>query len=281
MATSRTEPVDPAQRDRPSALADRRRIPINAFMVVLTMLVTLTFLMFTLVEPTPRWLLIFGAIVAGLGVDGTLRVTWREAFSGDTPTDPAPFVFLPALFVLATPVLIEHNVRGYWVIPAALAGGAAFGGILLAEIISVRERAPEYAIARVVATGGSYFVAFALFSLMYVFDLDVRTAVGGVGLVTMMLAIELLHEGQVDPFETLMFAAISALVVSETRWTLHYFPIDGYLAGLTLVLVFFFVTGLLNAHLTRRLDVVLAAEYIVIGAIGLGLVVFARMSGAA
>jgi hypothetical protein len=178
-------------------------------------------------------------------------------------------------------VLIEHNVRGYWVIPSALAAGVAFGGLLLAEIISVRERAPEYAIARVVATGGAYFVAFALFSLMYVFDLDVRTAVGGVALVSAMLGIELLHEGQVDPFETLMFAAVSALVVAEARWTLHYFPIDGYLAGLTLVLIFFFVTGLLNAHLTRRLDAVLAGEYVVIGAIGLGLVVFARMSGAA
>src|SRR5207249_4828117 len=102
-----------------------------------------------------------------IAADGTLRVTWREAFGRETPTDTTPYVFLPALFVLAAPVLIEHNVRGYWVIPSSLLGGGAFGGLLLAEIISVRERAPEYAIARVVATGGAYFVAFALFSLMY------------------------------------------------------------------------------------------------------------------
>ena len=263
------------------ASAARRRIPFNGFMAVLTAVVTLTFLMFTLIEPTPRWLLIFAAAITALGVDGVLRATWREAFSGELAQDTTPYLFLPSLYVLAAPILVEHNLRGYWVIPAALAAGLAFGAVLVASAISVHERAPEYGPARLVATGAAYFSAFSLFSITYVVDLDARTAIIAVGLVATMLAVEVLREGQVDPAETLVFSAICGLVIGEARWAMHYLPLDGYLAGLTLVLVFFLVTGLLNAHLTRRLDAILVTEYGLIAALGIALVIVARASGAA
>jgi hypothetical protein len=273
-------PAGPAQTPG-GRLAARHRIPFNGYIVVLTTLVTLTFLMFTLVEPTPRWLLIFAAAITAIGVDGVLRATWREAFTGEQAQDTTPYLFLPALYVLAAPILIEHNVRGYWVIPASLGAGIAFGGVVVAAAISVHERAPEFGVARLVATGVAYFAAFSLFSMTYVVGLDARTAIVAIGLVGTMLAVEVLREGQVDPAETLVFAVICGLVVAETRWSLHYLPLDGYLAGLSLVLVFFLVTGLLNAHLTSRLDAVLAAEYVLIAAVGLALVVLARASGAA
>jgi len=248
---------------------------------MLTAVTTLNFLAFLLIEPTPRWLLIFAAIVAVIGLDGTLRATWRVPFSGPAPIDSTPYLFLPALFVLATPILIEHNVRGYNVIAAALGGGLAFGAIVIAELLTVHQRASEYGPARWVIAAGAYFVAFALFAMPYVLELSLRTSIGAVALVSVMLALELLREGQVDPLETIVFSFVTGLVMGELRWSLHYLPIDGYLAGLGLVLGFFLVTGVIGSYLTRRLDAILAVEYAIIAALGVALVVFARASGAA
>jgi hypothetical protein len=257
-----------------------RATPFNAYAVVLTALMTATFLMFLLIEPTPRWLLIFGAGLAVVGTEGTLRATWREPFRAPG-TGISPYLFLPGLYALATPIVIEHNVMGYWVILAGLAAGAGFGAIVFAELGSVRPRAPDYGAARTVATGGAYFTAFALYSLIYVFDLAVPSAMLAIALVTAMLSIEIYREGEVDPLETLAFAAVTGLIVAEVRWALHFMPIDGYLAGLGLVLAFFLVSGLVHSHLARRLDAIAVLEHALITALGVALVVAARASGVA
>lgn len=253
--------------------------PLNAPLVVLTGLATLSFLMFLLVEPTPRWMLLLTAATTLLGTDGVLRAVRREPFRSGAQT--APYLFLPALYVLATPILIEHNVRGFLVVPAGVLAGVAFGAITAAEIASVRARSAEYASARMLATGAVYFVAFAMFSLTYIFDLGLVTAAIASALIGAMLAVELLREGEVDPLETLVFAAVTGLVVAEVRWTLHFIPLEGYLGGLTLLLAFFFVTGMLQSHLTRQLSVSVAAEYAVIVALGLAVVIAARSTGIA
>ena len=119
-----------------SQAVERRPLPVTAQMVVLTVLTTVVFLMFLLIEPTPRWVLVVGAIVAVLGTDGALRSAWPDRFR--QVGEAAPYVFLPALYVIATPVLIEHNVRGAWIILAAFAASAGFGVMLLASVGSVR-----------------------------------------------------------------------------------------------------------------------------------------------
>ena len=250
---------------------------VSAPAVTLTVLVTLLFLMFVLIEPTPRWVVLFGSAVAALAMDGVLRSTRRAPFDADA--DTTPYLFLPALFVLATPVFVEHNVRGFWAAPAALAAGAAFGVVAIAQVASVREFDPARPLARFLAVAATYFVAFALFSLSYRFDLDLQPALAAVALVSMLLAVEVLRDGEIDPLETLAFAIVTALVVAEVRWTLHFLPLDGYLAGLTLLLAFYFVTGVLHSHLTRQLDAVVAGEYLGIAAVGVALVTGARAAG--
>jgi len=69
-----------------------------------------------------------------------LRTARREVFG--MGADTTPFMFLPALFALGAPVFIEYNVEGFWVIPAALIAGLAFGGTVIAEVASVREDEP-------------------------------------------------------------------------------------------------------------------------------------------
>ena len=261
---------------RPAALL---AIPVSGPVVALTLLVTIIFLMFLLIEPTPRWMALFGSALAALSMDGVLRSARRVPFEADA--DTTPYLFLPALFALAAPVFIEHNVRGFWASPAGVAAGLAFGAVAVAEVASVREFDPAKGVGRFVASAATYFVAFALFSLAYRFELELQQAMVAVALVSVLLAVEMLREGEIDPVETLVFAVVTALVVAEVRWTLFYLPLDGYLAGLTLLLAFYFVTGLLHSHLTSHLSAFVAAEYVLVAAAGIGLVVWTRAAGLA
>ena len=247
--------------------------------VVLTVLFTLACLMFVLVEPTPRWVALVAAAVVALGADGVLRTARREPFASGA--DTMPYVYLPAMFAFAAPPFIEYSVRGYWVGPAALAAGGTFALLLAAEVASVRPLDRWFARARFVAAAGAYAVTFALCALTYLFDLAIGPAVLAVGLVGVLLAVELLREGEFDPLETLGLAAVTGLVLGQARWVLHYLPLDGYMAGLALVIVFYLTVGVLHAYLTRHLTAGVAGEYAAVTVAGLALVVAARATGVA
>ncbi|MSQ31125.1 MAG: hypothetical protein EXR64_03745 [Dehalococcoidia bacterium] len=253
--------------------------PWNTFLAVFTGVETLTFLMFVLIEPTPRWVLLVGAGVAIAGVDGALRATYREPFGAGA--DTTPYLFLPALYAFAAPMLIEHNASGYAVLAWALVAGAGCGVIAVAEVMSVRTGSRGYPYARLVSSAAAYFAAFALLATPYLLHLGLPASMAAAWLVCAMLGIELLREGEIDPLETVIFASVAALAVAQTRWLLFFLPIDGYLGGLALLLVFFLAAGVLHAHVTRQLNALVAGEYTAITAIGAGLVVAARVYGIA
>jgi hypothetical protein len=267
-------------RESPIAWASLRPIPVpvNPYMVVLAVVVTLVTLAYLLVEPSPRWFLIMGAIAVAGGLDGVLRVTWRVTYR-DAETTPA--LFMPALFILAVPPLIEHNVRGLNVIPAGIAVGVAFFGIVAAQVGSARPGASYYPWARTISTAGAYAAAFAFFSLTYVYDLGIGASALACGLVALMLAIEVLREGEIDAAETAGYAAAAGAAVGQWRFALHYLPVDGYLAGLAVVLGFLVVTGLLQAYITRSLDRRTTIDHAVIATAGAALVIGARAAGLA
>lgn len=267
-------------RESSMAWASLRPIPVpmNPYMVVLAVVVTLVTLAYLLVEPSPRWFLIMGAIAVAGGLDGVLRATWRVTYR-DAETTPA--LFMPALFILAVPPLIEHNVRGLNVIPAGIAVGVAFFGIVAAQVGSARPGASYYPWARTISTAGAYAAAFAFFSLTYVYDLGVGASALACGLVALMLAIEVLREGEVDAAETAGYAAAAGAAVGQWRFALHYLPVDGYLAGLAVVLGFLVVTGLLQAYITRSLDRRTTIDHVVIATAGAALVIGARVAGLA
>jgi hypothetical protein len=261
------------------ALSIRRSTPISAFLVVLTAVATGVILAFLLIEPSPRWLLVIGTGAVVLGLDGTLKQTWREPFALGQET--APFLFVPALYMLAVPVLIEHNITGEWVLLAGLGAGLGLGTLAWAETASVRAFGAEYPQARIIVTANTYLVGFAIFSMTYVFDIPLAMALVATGVAAAMLAVEVLREGEIDPMETLGYALVTGVLVAEARWLFYYMPLDTYLAGLTLVLVFYLVTGLLHSHIVRALTRPVAAEYGAITAAGLALVALARASGLA
>jgi len=246
--------------------------------VLFTAIAVALFLAYLLIEPTPRWLALLAAAIALISTEGLLRISRRTAFD-DGGIDVTPFLFLPALYALTAPVFLEENLRGWWVLPAGVAAGVGLGAIAVAEVASVRERDPLREPARFFASGATYFVAFALFSLTYSVGLELRTAVVATGLMSVLLAVELLREHEIDQRETLILSLATGFVLGELRWALHYLPLDGHLAALALLFGFYFVTGILASHLTRALDSVAAMQYGGITAAGVALVIAARLAG--
>lgn len=253
-------------------------VPINPYMVLLAIVVTLVTLAYLLVEPSPRWFLILGAVAVAGGLDGTLRTTWRVTYRHD---DTTPALFMPAILVLAVPPLIEHNVRGLGVVAAGLAFGVTFFAVAAAQVGSARPGASYFAWSRTVSIAGTYAAAFAFFSLTYIYDLGLGVSAVATGLVALMLAIEVLREGEIDAAETAGYAAAAGAAVGQWRLALHYLPVDGYLAGLAVVLGFLVVTGLLHAYVTRSLDRRATIDHALVAVGGAALVIGARAAGLA
>jgi hypothetical protein len=254
------------------------RFNVTAQAVTLTMLVAALFLMFLLIEPSPRWLVLLGTAVSALALDGTLRAGRREAFA-EGGLDTTPLLLVPTLYVLAMPVFLEHNTRGYWAPLMALLAAGGYGALVTATLSSVREHDAGHALGRFVVAGATYVVAFALFSLVFRFEVERIPAAVAVGLVALLLAAELLREGEIDPAETVLFAAVTGLVVAQARWIVDYLPVDGYLAALGLLLTFYFVAGVLHSHVVRQLSRTVAIEYAAVTAAGLVFILGARVAG--
>ena len=297
--TSPTEPADPDTPDDTTAAPtvesrvgvgppivrveyERRRTPVqilDAPVVALTLAVTLAFLMFVLIEPTPAWIALAGAAVAAAGTDRALRLARSRPV--ELGIDPTPQVLLPALYALGAPVMVEELARGWWTLPAVLGAGLGFGAILLAQTHSVRPHEQWLTFARPVTSAAVYVTAFALFSLTYVFGLELPAALAAVALAAGLLAVELLRDGQADLADTVALGGVVALVVTQLRWALHYVPLDGYLAALALLLAFFLAGGLLHAHLTLQLRRAVVAQYVAVAALGGVVIIGARSAGLA
>ena len=247
---------------------------VPAAAVVLAAIVTMSFLMFVLTEPSQRWLLLPGVVAAALGTHGVLRSEHPRTF--ELGADTTPQLVLPALYALAIPLFIEENVRGLWAPVCAIAAGLGFAAIVVAEVRSVREFERGAGEARLITDGGVYLTAFALLSLLYTRDPTLPAAVATAALVGGLLSFEVLRNSSLGLLDMLTFALVGALVIGELRWALHFMPLDGHLAAVALLLAFFFVSGVLAARLRGQLTREVLIQYGAVAAVGVVVITAAR-----
>ncbi len=247
---------------------------VPAAAVVLAAIVTMSFLMFVLTEPSQRWLLLLGVLAAALGTHGVLRSEHPRTFQ--LGVDTTPQLLLPALYALAIPLFIEENARGLWAPFCAIAAGLGFAAIVVAEVRSVREFERGAAEARLITDGGVYLTAFALLSLLYTRDPALPAAVATAALVGGLLSFEVLRNSSLGLLDMLTFALVGALVIGELRWALHFVPLDGHLAAVALLLAFFFVSGVLAARLRGQLTREVLIQYSAVAAVGAVVITAAR-----
>lgn len=276
-----------ARRARPTPAATARAVRTTREGLIVTpqalllgLVGTLFILMFTLIEPSPRWAVLLGTAATTFGLEGVLRSGRRQAFA-EGGLDTAPFLLLPALYMLIVPVFIEHATLGFATPASAALAGFGYGALVIGTLSSVREFDPARERGRLIAASATYFVAFALFALIFLFGIGQRPATVAVALASIILAAEILREGEIDPAETLLYSVVVGIVVGETRWVLHYLPIDAYAGALTLLLAFYVATGLLHSYVVRALTRDVARTYASVGVAGIAFIAAARAVGLA
>jgi Protein of unknown function (DUF5656) len=254
------------------------RIPLVAGVYALGVALFLT------LEPTrPLWLLITTLIV-GLGSDGIVRAYSNGAFRA--PLDTAPYLLVPVILSLAAGFFLEETVSGYWRVLAALVSGGLMAGILYGECLSIDVEGPLYGAGRFILNIATYLGAFALYAVMYSYDTGLVSAAILSGLVSAVLAAEILREAELMPrpvgqrsLRSLGFAAAIGLVIGEARWALYFVPLEGFLAAVFLLIFFYVVSGVSQHHLTGHLSRPIVKEYGIVASIGLLMVVLGSWLG--
>ena len=231
---------------------------------------------FLTIEPTPAWLLVVIVGLAAIGVDGIVRSYPGANLSSITET--STYAFLPALFVLSAGLLLEYTVDGRYVPLAAAGAGVVFWLTVMCEYISVNLSHSQYGPARFVLMIVTYLTAFAFYGTIYELDVDVVPAALAVGVVSTLLAIEVIRETDLETPYVIAYAAAVGLILGQTRVALHFLPLESFTAALFLLVVFYFINGLLHANFTRSLRTSTYLEYGLVSAVGIVIVVVAALA---
>ncbi len=256
----------PTVAERAAGRVDR----IHALAAILALGMTA----FLAIEPTQSWLLLLLSGLAALGTDGVVRTHPKARFQ--RLDDTALFLFVPVLFTLSLGLFLEEVAGGHWTIAVGLLSVIPYWLILRCEYESVDRRAPHYQTTRLVLNGATYVISFLFFATFYDFDLSLVTSVFAAGVVSILLAIEVLREEAMDTGRTIIYAAAIGLLLAEAAWVTHFLPLEGSAAAVFLLLAFYLMTGLMHNYLANRLNVRTASEFASVALAGLMVVIVSQ-----
>lgn len=276
MAT--TPALEPARSLESDALPPRARGKSRVGLIPLFSLIFGLWLqLFLSIDPVQSWILLTLAVAVAVGTDGIVRSHPQGDFR--TIADTSPYLFVPVLFTLSAGLFLEDVILSYWTVPAVIGASALLGTAVYAEHVTVDPDNPQFPLARFLLNVITYLTAFGFYAVVYGFDVNLAPAALAVGLVSTLLAVEIFREAEADAIRALVFAAVIGLVVAEARWVLYFLPLDGFLAGVFLLLVFYLSTGVISHYLTNHLDRGVLLEFAVVTAAGLAIVIGGRAWG--
>jgi hypothetical protein len=229
---------------------------------VLAVVLALGLTLYLTVEPTQNWLLLLLTALAAFGTDAIVRHHPGAAF--ERLDDTALYLFVPVLFMLSVGIFFNEMAGGYWSAAAGLLSVVPFWAILRAEYESVDRTSPNYQATRLILNGATYAIAFLFFATIYDFDLSLFTSSFAAGIVSVLLAIEVLREEGMDSTRTILYSLAIGVLVGEAAWTAHFLPLDESAATVFLLLAFYLMTGLMHNYLARRLSRKTASEFAVV-----------------
>jgi hypothetical protein len=237
---------------------------------------TVGLLLFLTIEPTKPWILLVVTAAVAAGADGILRQHPFAARQEDIAWT-SPLLFLPTLLALASGLFLEDTLQGYWSVLGALLAAVMMGAVLYAGFVSIDEQSSAYPGARFVLNIGTYLTGFGFYAVVYSFDVDLVPAAAAIGLVSLLLSVEVLREAEADPGRALIYGGVVGVIVAEARWALYFLPLESYLAGVFLLLVFYMVSGLVQHHLNDDLSPPVIAEFVAIALVGVLIVTLGRV----
>jgi hypothetical protein len=268
------------QAERPLAAQRVPSAPTSPYASVRVPLLVIVYavglVLFLAVEPTKPWILMIVTGLVALGADGILRTHPRSVLEEDIAWT-APLLFLPTLMCLGAGLFLEDALSGYWVVPGVAVAAVLMAVVLYAEYVTIDAYGPGYATARFALNLGTFLTGFAFFSVVYSFDVALVPAALTVGLISLLLSVEVLRESEADPERALVYAGAIGVIVAQARWALYFLPLESYLAGVFLLLVFYLASGLVQHHLNDDLRPPVVTEFAAITVLGVIIVTIGRV----
>ncbi|MCH7616388.1 MAG: hypothetical protein IIB18_00775 [Chloroflexi bacterium] len=243
---------------------------------ILAVVLALGMVAYLAIEPTQNWLLLLLAGLAAIATDSVVRNHPRADFHGVDAT--ALYLFVPVLFTLGLGLFLEDVVGGYETVAIGLLSVIPFWAILRAEYESVDRLAPSYQSTRLVLNIATYVTAFLFYATIYDFDLSLVTASFAAGVVSVLLAIEILREKGLDTTRTILYAVAIGGIIAEAAWATHFLPLEESSAAVLLLLTFYLTTGLMHNYLGSKLNPRTAAEFAGVGALGVVIIAISHVA---
>jgi hypothetical protein len=243
---------------------------------VLALVVVIGLVAFTGIRPNQYWILWLTAGLTALATDGLVRS--HQRWEDPRPAGSIAYAMLPALVVAGLGHFIDQAVDGYARTGLAVAAGIAAAAIAAVEYRSVDAGAPGWGTARLILAVATYVTAFAIFSVIFTAELGRYLGAMLAGVVSLLLALELLRESQRLGASSFLVALAVGVSLGQLRLGLYFFPLDGLLAGALMIIGFYLATGLVHHLLDHDLEWLTAAEYLLVAAAGTVAVIITRVA---
>ncbi len=211
-----------------------------------------------------------------LSTDGIIRSHPR--WDAHDLVATASHLFLPAIAVIGSGFFIDHALDGYARPIAALVPTVAVGFIAYGEYQTVDFGSRRYGSVRLALAVATYLAAFAAYTVIFTNDISIVLGSIYVGVVSLLLAIELLRESRQFGSSSALVGIAIGLTLAELRLALYFFPLDGLLAGALLIIGFYLATGLVHHLLDHDLVWATTAEYLLVAVVGAVAVVVTRVA---
>lgn len=213
------------------------------------------------------------SVMTAAGVESIMRAHPRVHLSETQYT--AILWILPCVIVggtvLSLPLLRDSAQFSFLTI---IGSGVFLALVVVGEYLSVDLQDPAYGFARLGLNLAVYLAALGLFQAIYSFKLRSILSAPLVGLVAGLLALELLRASESDVRRTWLYAATIGLGIGEAIWALNYWNVNAFFGGITLMLIFYLMTGFAQQYLFGKLtwrtilEFAIVATFVVLLVIG-------------
>ena len=202
----------------------------------------------------------------------TLRIGRGE---NQRRTEYAPYAWiLPSLLVVGGYIFL----RLFDSVAVQVIGAVVNAGLLLlvlfAQYYSVGRQERLYGWATIGLNIATYLTAFLFYGAIYNNKWRALLSAPAVGLVTFLLSYELLRQTRKGTRSIILYAGVAALGMGEATWALNYWQIPGLVGGITLLLAFYVLIGLMQSYLTGNLSRDVIREYVFVSFVAIGLIVY-------
>jgi hypothetical protein len=192
------------------------------------------------------------SVMTAAGVESIMRAHPRVHLSATQYT--IILWILPCILVAGTalilPLLRDSAVLAFTTIVGA---GILLVLVVLGEYFTIDLQDAAYAFARLGLNLAVYLAALVLFQSIYAFKLRSILSAPMIGVTAALLALELLRASEADVRRTWIYAATIGLCMGEALWALNYWNVNPLLGAVTLLILFYLLTGFAQQYLMRRL----------------------------